>query len=126
MPATLPIYIGMSTPGLPWKRDSSVMISKEVTVMVVTIMATNEAEVDEENLPVEEANHLAGTTSRSVRTILSGHFARISTLPVAAQLQIARRSIVAVRDLLVALSATRRLIGEPNMMLNTEQFVFYG
>ena len=93
--------------------------------MVVTIMATNEAEVDEENLPVKEANHLAETTSRSVRTILSGHSVRISILPMAVQPQIARKSIVAVRDLLVALSVTRRLMGDPNMTLNIEQLVFY-
>ena len=93
------------------------MIAKEVTEMVVTIRATNETEVDKENLPVEEANYLAGTTSRSLRTILSGHFARILNLPVAAQLQTARRSIVAVRDLLVALSVTRGLMGDPNNCL---------
>ena len=94
--------------------------------MVVTIKATNEAEGDEGNLPVEEANHLAGITSRSVRMILSGHIVRTSILPVAVQLQIVLKSIVAVRDLLVALSASRKLMRDPNMTLNTEQFVFYG
>ena len=79
--------------------------------MVVTIEATSKAEVDKENLPVKEANHLAETTSRSVRTVLSGHSVRISILPMAVQPQIVQKSIVAVRDLLVALSATRRLIG---------------
>ena len=94
--------------------------------MAVAIMATNEAEVDEENLPVEEANQLAGTINMSAKTILSGHAAMTLTLPVAAQLQTAQRSIVAVRDLLVALSVTRRLMGDPNMTLNIEQVVFYG
>ena len=42
---------------------------------------------------------------------LSGHSVRISILPMAVQPQIVQKSIVAVRDLLVALSATRRLIG---------------
>ena len=99
---------------------------RKMTVVNQITAAIEEKEAVMGNLPLEEANHLAGTTNRSARTIRSGHIARISTLPVAAQLQTTRRSIVAVRDLLMALFATRKRMEDPNMTLNTEQFVFYG
>ena len=99
-----------------------VMNRMEVTKMVVTIKATNEAKGDEENLPVEEANLLAGTTSSSIRMIQSGYTAGTLILPVAVQLQIVLKNIAAVRDLLVALFATRKRMEDPNMTLNTEQF----
>ena len=68
--------------------------------MVVTSEATREAEEGEkENLPVEEGNSQAGrTTSMRGRMTQFGHIARISTLPVAALLKTALRSILAVRD----------------------------
>ena len=91
--------------------------------MVVAIMATKEAEVDEVNLPVEETSHRAGTTSEGM--IQFGRIAKILTLPVAARLLTVLRSIVAVRDLREALFATRKRMGEPTMMLNTELFVFH-
>ena len=91
--------------------------------MAVAIMATREAKADEVNLPVEEASH--PTESTIERTIQSGHIVKISTLPVAARLLTALRSTVPVRDLLEALFATRKRMGEPTMMLNTELFVFH-
>ena len=94
--------------------------------MVVTIKATHEANGNEASLPVEEANLLAGTTSRSRRMIQSGHTAKTLILPVAVQRHHVLKNIVAVAGSLEALFATTRFMEDPNMMLNTEQFMFYG
>ena len=99
MPAIPQTSIGMSSP-LPTWRKGSLVIAKEVVVMVVTNEATKEAEeVGKGNLPVGEVNFRAGIlTSVKGRTTLYGFIARTSTLPVAALLKIALRNILAVRD----------------------------